>query len=319
MESIGHIGSMQIDEEVIFLDFMEELAPFIDRFNKAKVRGIKLISCSPFRSDNSPSFAVNLDNGLWVDSGALDDQYKKGNFISLLAKLSQDDYAEVKEYLLRTYSTTKRDVNALALSMNLKPVEKPAVDLHLDYSYSEYLASRGISKETQELYGTSENDGAIAIAWKNVKGTIINIKYRCTTSKKFWYNSTGESIRHSLFGLDLAKNQSTVWLVESEIDAMYLHTAGYWAVAIGRACVTDNQIKLLINSRIENIVIGVDNDKVGKQLKAFLIDYLKPHFKVYTVDFPDKTKDINDCTIKELHTMYNGRTTTQALNLSLAL
>lgn len=313
----GYITEVEIRDEVISLDIFEELEGLEHRFDKATVRGNKFIACSPFRADSSPSFAINLDNGLWVDSGATDENYRKGNFISLLAKLEEKDYNDVATYLLRKYSITTRDTEGLSLNMRLKPVDQNKQELTLEHNVSQYLLSRGISAETQELYGTAEHDNYIAIPWKNPKGGLINIKYRQTGAKQFWYNNTGVSIRPFLFGMDLAKSKRIVWVVESEIDAMYLHTAGYWAVAIGRASISDKQIEALLNSTIEEIIIAVDNDKVGRAFKEVLIELLVPHFIVSTINFPSHVKDINDCAVDEIKTMYIERTATRRLGVCL--
>ena len=70
------------------LDITEMLEDF--DWRRARWSEDKLIACSPFRDDHSPSFFVNLTGeykGAWADSGATGD-YAKGGFLRLWAHLN---------------------------------------------------------------------------------------------------------------------------------------------------------------------------------------------------------------------------------------
>lgn len=134
------------------LDILEELENFT--FTSSRIRGNKFQSCSPFRNEKSPSFAVNLDNGTWIDSGAVTEDYRKGNFISLLAYLRSETYSDIEDYLIEKYGTILGDVEALELEINLsKESEKPKQPVfnkkvrELSFNKHDYLSRRGISKE----------------------------------------------------------------------------------------------------------------------------------------------------------------------------
>jgi len=68
----------------------------------------QVICRSPFRPDNSPSFSINLETGLWNDFGLPDDEdfekehgYKnnKGNIVTFIYnKLGKKDYLEAVKY-----------------------------------------------------------------------------------------------------------------------------------------------------------------------------------------------------------------------------
>src|SRR5690606_41797674 len=67
----------------------------------------KLVACSPFRDDHTPSFYVYLRDtptapaGSWGDSGTGD----RGNFIRLCALLRHVSEGEAREYLKHQYGT----------------------------------------------------------------------------------------------------------------------------------------------------------------------------------------------------------------------
>src|SRR5690625_6287102 len=63
-------------------------------WHKERWTSEKLIACSPFRDDNTPSFFVNLSGeyaGTWGDSGAYEDEYRSGNFVKLLGFLRRSE------------------------------------------------------------------------------------------------------------------------------------------------------------------------------------------------------------------------------------
>ena len=293
---------MRIRGQELDINFEEELEGI--EFTHAKIRDNKIQACSPFRDDTKPSFAINLSNGLWIDSGADLDHMKKGNIVSFLAYIKGCSFEEIEDYLIEKYSIDFKNTGSLSLKINLKPLKMATVDLvnfETEYKYSRYLDKiRGIDTNVQELFETFETvkDGknVIGMPWADKSGRIINIKYRCTDNKSFFYEELGEPIKYHLFGLDkvLKYRPSEVWVVESEIDALYLWSNGIYAVALGRASYNDKQLKLLRKIGADIIVIATDNDPVGIAVKEALIKELLPYVKVQEFIFPEGIKDIND-------------------------
>lgn len=293
---------MRIRGQELDINFAEEIEHI--HFNNARIRDNKLQSCSPFRDDVKPSFAINLENGLWIDSGADVDHMKKGNIISFLAFANNQTFEEVEDYLLDKYSIDYSDVSKLELKINLGSGQKETIkylDENFDYKYSKYLDEvRGINKDIQEMFKTFEciKDGknVVGMAWRDKTGKLLNIKYRCIDNKFFFYEEHGEPIKKHLFGLDkvLKVKPSEVWIVESEIDALYLWSCGLYAVALGRASFNEEQLKLIKKIGADNIVVATDNDPVGIAVKKALIKELLPHFNVSEFMFEDGIKDVND-------------------------
>lgn len=300
---------MRIKGQELDIDFIEELEEYT--FKKARVRANKLQACSPFRDDNKPSFAVNLDTGTWIDSGADDDYLRKGNFIKLLSLLRDTDYEEVEQYLLDKYSINFKDTSSLDLRLHLNlEVNQNALNNidDAEFKYSSYLDKvRGIDASIQKLFNTSQEEingsQAVSFSWYNMQGKLINIKYRDINTKKFWYMEHGESIKNHLFGLDkfLRYRSSELWIVEAEIDAMYLWTLGKRAVALGRGSINEAQIELLKMSGADTIVVATDNDKVGRAVARIIADELNAYFTVKIFRHPDGVKDVNEVHEKDRH------------------
>lgn len=286
------------------INFMEELSPYMNRFDRGKVIDGKLMSCSPFRDDKKPSFVLFLDKGNWLDSGT----DRRGTFIELLSFLSGDDEEGVRDYLQEKYNSFI-DTDDLKLELNLNLGEDAPFmfqnGLPKEFRFRHpYLNNRGISEAVQRGFkiGYDKETGSVVIPWTNRDGQIIRIQFRSVTSKKFWFSKKGDRISHHLFGLFhiYRKNSTTAWIVEAPIDCMYLWTQGIPSIATGSASISRKQLKLLKQSPIETLVIATDNDEAGKKFRNKLVKELGGIKALKTIDFPSGTKDVNDLTPEQL-------------------
>ena len=300
------------------INIWSELEPYLDHFKDYRIRGDKLQACSPFRYERHPSFAVNLENGTWVDSGSPTDLYHKGNFISLLAYLRQEEYQDTEEYLIQAYHVMMEEVDRLQLKMNLAQ-EVPSTfnwkDMkHLHHRHP-YLARRGISKEVQHLFlvGYDKEHEAIALPWISTKKEIINIKYRSIRYKQFFYEQDGQLTKNYVYGLAqcIHKGYKDVAIVESEIDCMYLWSNGIPSVAMGHAGINKTQINLLANAGVEIVTIASDNDEAGYRFRESMEKNLPRYFTVMSLDFPMCYKDVNEIPSKELIELFEKRSYTK--------
>lgn len=306
--------SLSIRGKDFAVNYTEELEPYYDKFYKYRIRGDKLQACSPFRMEKHPSFAVNLENGSWIDSGADEEENRKGSFISLLAHLREESEEDAKDYLIEKYGHYLDNTSKLHLKFNFqledeqKQVIAPEEYKDILNKPSGYLLKRGIKEKTQKFFkcGFDEEKGCVAIPWEDEKGNIINIKYRSVTSKKFWYHN-GNLIENMLFGLFAVKrfNYKTVWAVESETDALYLWSNGIPAIAFGMASINEKQKELLLNTNIGTLVVATDNDTVGHRFAKVLQEEFGGIFNLKRINFPKNRKDINDLSIIELEECKN--------------
>lgn len=284
------------------VDVAEELEPYMDSFYKVRVRGEKLQSCSPFRDEKTPSFAVNLDTGVWIDSGAEDEHWMKGNFVKLLAFLMGVTYDEAEEYLWQKYRTIYADMDNWTLEVNL-PQEKEYRIVSKEelqpYLYRHpYLTKRGIEEKVQKAFkiGYDKEHQAVVIVWHDKDGNMINFKFRSVKDKRFWYLSDGQPIKQHIFGLHFIHkmNLKTVFAVESETDAMYLWSWGVPAIALGSAHMSEKQEKLILNSPITDLVLAFDRDKAGFRCRADVKKRLMGKVELWEMPIPDGCKDVND-------------------------
>ncbi|MDN9010023.1 toprim domain-containing protein [Brevibacillus laterosporus] len=272
----------------------------------------KLLAASPFRWDRSPSFYVWLRDsndprnkakaGYWSDMGAKDPDYQRGGIVKLLAFLREETEEETQDYLRWKYGEGTVDPETLTLDLSGRlRIDQPRIQ-PLDEQYlgrdHPYLASRGITDEIQQMFrtGYDPRTNAITIPWFNADGTLGNVKYRKVNEKTFWYAKGGRPIREMVYGLDIVYKQriTRAVLVESEIDAMYLWSAGVPAVALGGSVFSEEKAEALRKSPIEIIGVMADHDSAGQKMKRAVVGGLSGYMAVNVVGYPFRYKDPNE-------------------------
>ena len=276
----------------------------------------KLIASSPFRDDNTPSFFVNLTGeyaGTWADSGSIDEQYSRGNFVALIAHLRGESYEEAGDYLLEKYGTLyeiKPDEPIRLARPKLRKGRRRilTIDNPIKQAVSPYLVRRGICPRVQELYGVGydeEHFGFTAFPLRTETGKVANVLYRSTRGKRFFYAREGTPKNRLLFGADIADEIAI--LNEGIIDALSWETLGYSALAVGGASISSDQIEIIKRSRIKRLYLGGDNDEQGRNLNARAAEALRGYVELYTIDY-GKEKDANDALLRQgiqyMHDIY---------------
>jgi len=294
--------AVKMRDQEVDIDIAEELEPYMDHFSRARVRGEKLQSCSPFRNESTPSFAVNLETGVWIDSGADDDAWMKGNFTQLMAFLMGVTYQEAEDALWDKYRTIYDDMDNWKLEIKL-PDEKSyrivATEELQPYMYkTSYLTKRGITEKVQRAFkiGFDTKAQAVMFVWSDKKGNPINLKFRKIKDKIFWYLEDGQPIKQHIYGLHFffKMDLKTAYVVESETDCLYLWSHGIPAIALGSASMSEAQEKLILNSPIERLVLAFDKDHAGNRCRANVKKRLMGKVDLWEMPIPNGCKDVND-------------------------
>lgn len=302
--------AVTVRAEKLNVNINDELEPYMNQFDSAVVKEDKLLSCSPFREDRKPSFAVNLEDRLWIDSGGVG-EYHKGNFVKLLAFLRNESTEDTEDYLLELYSERNIETNSLKLEIKLNSSQATPQIISNEqlqqYAYrSPYLSGRGISEHIQRKFrvGYCKETHAVVMPHTDKQGNVINMKFRSVRQKKFWYGN-GQPVKNHLYGLYQCLQEQhieSVVIVESEIDCMILWSHGIPAVAFGTAHMSVRQARLLLSSGIPEFIIATDNDAAGKACKEHVIKTFKGRRKIKQLIFPsDAIKDIGEMSEEQLN------------------
>lgn len=96
---------------------------------------------------------------------------------------------------------------------------------------------------------------------------------------------------HTLFGLNLLRGSSSVLLVESPLDVVYLDSLGYPAIASFGASVSEHQMRLIIG-RVDDLILALDNDGAGQQeMRRLLRERWHHRLPITVFNYPRKGKD----------------------------
>ena len=280
------------------IEIMIDIASYLQRYDvwtAAKWSDDKLICASPFRDDSHPSFFVNLENGFdgtWLDSGT----DESGNFQMLIAGLDESSLEEACDKLLEEFYIKPYEVAPLMPNIGLKGSR--TILKENTGNHSDYLLSRGVSREAQEAYGTfmEPAKGAVVFPYIDGNGMTRALKYRKVALKEFWYHSGTNRIKDLIFGHHLITElkPNTLWICEAEIDAMTVFSAGgYVAVSIGNASISEEQLNIIKKAGFKNVVTACDGDGVGNKTNNAIAKALKGSCNVMQVNYKG-LKDINE-------------------------
>ncbi|MCS0827449.1 toprim domain-containing protein [Cytobacillus firmus] len=296
---------MKIRDIEIDIDVYDELMNY--EWKNGRKKGDEYVCCSPFRDEEHPSFSINLESGLWIDFGGSDDDWKKGNLVKLVAYMEAITFEEAEEMLLTSYGITLDDAEYKDLIINIQEKEEEErtfsrVELKpylIRTSESiRYIWGRGIADEIMRKFvvGYDKEQEAVAFFWRDWKtGKVVNVKFRKIKSKIFYY-ADGQQIKNHLYGLyDVIKgSHKEVFLVESEIDCLYLWSLGFPAVALGGSNFSEEQKRKLLLSGIETLIIATDRDKAGWRIRKQIERELGGLVNLKNLHIPSYANDVND-------------------------
>lgn len=294
---------LRINGKQVDVDIENELRQY--SWDRERWTSDKLIACSPFRQDNSPSFFVNLESGGWGDSGGIG-EYANGNLMSLIGYLRGTSPYEAGEYLIDKYGAlyditgdSEGDVTLRVATPKISTKTQFTKEIsgeHVIQAVSPYVTTRGISDDVQRKFAIGYGEGHrgfTAIPWYTVDGRLANVKYRSTSDKRFFYEANATSVNTLVYGIDAARGNVEVVIVEGEIDALSWWTAGIPAVALGGAHINDIQSEMIAREGFKRIYLGGDNDKQGRKLDKLLTDKLGKYAEIYEIDYGEY-KDANE-------------------------
>lgn len=265
----------------------------------------RLIACSPFRNERNPSFAVNLENGTFIDSGG-DGDLRKGNFVKLLSFINSESYEDTETRLISLYSPQYAELDKLKLPDVTDWIKEDTSrktfgrdELEPFAFHHSYLENRGIPFNVQRAFdvGYDPKTESVVIPWHNRTGEIVTWKHRKVNSKDFWYAKGGQAVRNHLYGIHwvVRRGFTEVWIVESEIDALTLWSQGKPAVAIGTTVLNTAKRDVLLRAGIESVIIATDNDEGGRKGRRIIIEQLSGLVRVREMSWDGiNEKDIND-------------------------
>lgn len=248
-------------------------------------KGYGMCLC-PFHSDLSPSLSVDLETGSYrCFAGRCG---VRGEFHQLIAELDGISEAEAQRVIRSSLSMNAvRKGVSVALDRSLK---QESIRLFSATAFKQkypsvigtpgerYLSDRGLVSETMRVFGIrwgskeSRMRGRVVIPMLDSSGRLVayvgrSIDPEADTGKKVRKEGDPSKILFGLYNLLKKRNETgrlcVVYLVEGEIDALYLQQLGVPAVSVaGTSQLTPWQYRDL-RKWVKKAVIAYDGDEAG--------------------------------------------------------
>lgn len=216
-----------------------------------------------------------------------------------------------KEWLLRNFSILSTEEISFDFDLTLTVPTKAEVPYKQFKRYHEYFAKRGISEAVADAFdlGYDEFHDAVVLPHFDKEGRCIMLIKR-SIKEHAYFNTTGASKTASLYGLHMVYRKlgalvdvPYVFVAEGAFDVLRLWQAGYPAVGILQASMSDHQVHLLEKLPFQRIVIATDNDTAGRNIADQLAKRLGKTKEVYRLVYPAGRKDPGEMTDEELENM----------------
>ena len=264
----------------------------------------------PFHSENTPSFTVRNEDGVWLFHcfGCA----KTGNLIQFVQYADNIGFNQAVEKVASFVGWNKGKLNVETTFKSLKE-EKEAVTFPISRIVEaesalrsskvglDWLSSRGLGSEVAGRFhlGFVQSSRAVNphhalvdqgwIVFPTIKeDKITALKYRSVVEKEFLYKT---GMKTSLYNLNKVDPFEDVFLVEGEVDCLTMAQAGYVAVSLPGASYNPTGEEKDELFRANRIILAGDMDNAGQQAMTKLWTELRE--RTYRLSWPQGMKDAN--------------------------
>lgn len=216
-----------------------------------------------------------------------------------------------KEWLLEHFNIL--GVEDIDFDFSIEDVEKPLPNI--DYKgykrYHPYFAQRGISEKVADAFdlGYDEFHDAVVFPLFDRQGNCIMLIKR-SINEHVYMNTSGASKTDSVYGIHMIYRKLSqmidvphVFIVEGAFDVLKLWQAGYPAVGILQASLSEHQISLIEKLPFNGVVVATDSDEAGRRVAYKLAHRLSRSKDVFLLEYPPGVKDAGDMTDEQLRNM----------------
>lgn len=213
---------------------------------------------------------------------------------------------DAKQWLIDNFSNTFRE-----LKLNLPEIEigKRQEVNYLDesvldqYKYIHpYILSRGVSEEIVKKFsiGWNEKNDSITFPVWDEHNHLLGITERQIKKKAF---HIPDNIKKPIYLLNfiIKENIQEVYVVESQIDALYMWSIGYPTIAL-LGTGAKSQYEILKKSGVRVFHLALDGDFAGRSGEIKFINNMPDSVMIDVLLVPDN-KDINDLSPQEIYNL----------------
>jgi DNA primase len=284
--------------------------------NWLRKKGDELRGCCPIhKGEGQDAFHVNSTKGAFhcFSCG------KRGNILDFTAAMENCSVRDAAVKLVGWFSVPSTDagkgqvgegkttaaVSATAsekAELGNKPLGFQLKGVDPDHPY---LKTRGISKETAELFGIGffpgrgSMSGRVVIPLHNERGELVAYAGRSIDETEPKYKlPAGFHKSQVLYNLHRAIGQKSVVVVEGFFDCIKVTAAGWPCVAL-MGCSMSQQQEELLATHFETVWLMLDGDEAGRQAADEVLPRLAERLFVRIVKVPEG-KQPDSMTVEEL-------------------
>lgn len=274
-----------------------------DVFSKIQDKGDYIRVTCPYHKDgheNRPSCSIHasynsdLEPGLLhcFTCGEVEPLYK------VVAHVLQVNDDIAKEWLVERFGTSIIEKAVEFPSLETIKEEEEFIDestLNKYAYYHPYMFKRGLTEEVINKFKIGYDDETKSIVFPvwDEKGNLVMITERSVEGKKYHIQANKKKSVY-LLNYIIKENKTTVYVVESQINALTLWSWGYPAIAL-LGTGSNEQYNILNKSGIRSYILCFDGDDAGKKGRKRFIDNVNKNVFILSKDIPEG-KDVNDLT-----------------------
>ena len=229
-----------------------------------------------------------------------------GNLYKLVAKCFGCTFEEAKQWLIENFSRTIADDIPLDLPEIILEKEKPVYldenDLEKFAYFHPYMFKRKLTKDIIIKFkiGWNPQTDAITFPIWDANGNLIGVTERLVKKKGFNIPKGMPKVIY-LLNYIIKEGITEVYVVESQIDALYLWSLGIPAIAL-LGTGSKDQYEILKRSGIRIFHLALDGDMAGRHGVAKFIEAMPSSIMIDVLLLPDQ-KDINDLSLEEINSL----------------
>ncbi len=299
--------------ELINLDALYEAVDVVKLahtlgFERIKNESGAWLQCSCPFTDNHKHGDVHRSFGIKQDGSGFCNCFSCGgmSLIKLIMKLKHLDFPEARDWLV---SFTNKNITFETREDLEKPVfsfteeQLSAVTKRV----SKYALKRGVSESVYKQFQLGYNplNKSVYFPVFDFDKHLIGLVLR-RTDQKFYQNVEGFNKAEWLYGLEHAKMNRLVYLVEGMFDVLVLKTLGYNAVGSFGAMLSERQAELLIDN-FTSVCYLMDRDEAGKRGRIRAFERLAAKLPFYTTKTIEGKKDVAEMSVEQIKRITDNR------------
>lgn len=291
-------------------------------------KGLNFMFCCPFHGERKPSAGIHIEGyGQCFACG------EKFSLAKLVAKCKGVSFDAAQAYLEERYNVKRKTVgNGLVIKRygEIEKAEKrfelPKFKLAPFRSGKEihnYFFDRGLTEKTAQKFmvGWDSKQKRITVPifyYDNVLAGFIG--RAITDDPEKYYRIYKEAPKYFIyerfplkgvfFGENVYDGNDTAIIVEGTFDLMWMHQLGFTntlSCMIANFPQRSEAPAMLSRLGIKKVVLMLDNDFAGSAGTHNAYESLKHHFLLYSVEYPENTKDPMDLDVLDIRNMLKNK------------